>query len=74
MHGITRTQNLKHNDPSAIEYVRRITIRYADGRILRFKPMIGPYFSQDDTRELVRILMRASSTAEWRDINTRLGF
>lgn len=75
MHGIMRIQNLKHDDPSAIEFVRRIKIRYADGRELRFKPMgEGDYFNEDDTRQLVRIIMRASSTAEWRDINTRLGF
>lgn len=75
MHGIMRTRNLKHNDPSAIEFVHRITIRYADGRVLRFVPDAGrENFSEDDTKQLVNILRRASSTAEWSAINTRLGF
>lgn len=75
MHGIMRTRNLKHDDPSAIEFVHRITIRYADGRMLRFKPDAGrENFSEDDTKQLVQILMKASSTAEWSAINTRLGF
>lgn len=75
MHGITRTQNLKHNDPSAIESVYRITVRYADGRMLRFTPEAGRrYFSEDDTKQLVQILYKASSAAEWSEINTRMGF
>lgn len=75
MHGIGRERNLKHDDPTAIERVHRITIRYADGRMLRFKPDAGrDNFSEDDTRELVKIIMKASVTAEWSAINTRMGF
>ncbi len=75
MHGITRTRELKHDDQSAIEFVYRITVRYADGRELHFKPEPPrEYFSEDDTKQIVMILSRAASTAEWADINTRLGF
>jgi hypothetical protein len=75
MHGIMRTRNLKNNDTSAIDFVRRITIRYADGRTLRFGPDGGSEnFTEDDAKQLVQILMKASATAEWSAINTRLGF
>jgi len=31
-------------------------------------------FSEDDMLELKKVISRASSTSEWADINTRLGF
>ena len=75
MHGITRTRNLKDEDPSDIGDVYRITIRYADGRAIRFVPDAGrEYFSEDDVLQLVEIVMKAAATSEWAGINTRMGF
>jgi hypothetical protein len=55
--------------------VTRIVVRYADGRVMNFVPDAGRRaFSEDDMLELKNILDRSSSTAEWADINTRLGF
>ncbi len=74
MHGITRTRDLKNEDSEAIGDVYRITIRYADGRALRFVPDAGrEYFSEDDVLQLVEIVMKAAATSEWADINTRMG-
>jgi hypothetical protein len=75
MHGITRTRNLKNEDSEAIGDIYRITIRYADGRALRFSPDAGrEYFSEDDILHLVEIVMKAAATSEWASINTRMGF
>lgn len=75
MHGITRTRNLKDEDPSDFGDVYRITIRYADGRALRFVPDAGrEYFSEDDVLQVVEIVMKAAATSEWASINTRMGF
>jgi hypothetical protein len=75
MHGITRTRNLKDEDPSDFGDVHRITIRYADGRALRFVPDAGrEYFSEDDVLQVVEIVMKAAATSEWAGINTRMGF
>jgi hypothetical protein len=50
-------------------------VRYADGRVMNFVPDARrPSFHEDDVLELKKILTRAASTAEWSDINTRLGF
>jgi hypothetical protein len=55
--------------------VTRILVRYSDGRELTFAPDAGrDTFSEDDILELKNVLRRISSTAEWADINTRLGF
>lgn len=75
MHGITRTRNLKDEDPSDFSDVYGITIRYADGRALRFVPDAGrEYFSEDDVLQVVEIVMKAAATSEWAGINTRMGF
>ena len=75
MHGITRTRNLKDEDPSDFGDVYRIAIRYADGRALRFVPDAGrEYFSEDDVLQVVEIVMKAAATSEWAGINTRMGF
>lgn len=53
----------------------RIVIRYEDGREMRFVPDAGrSSFSEDDILELKKLFSKASATAEWADINTRLGF
>lgn len=75
MHGITRTRNLKNEDSEAIADIYRITIRYRDGREIRFVPDAGrEYFSEDDVLQLVEIVMKAAATSEWAAINTRMGF
>ena len=55
--------------------VTRIVVRYSDGRVMTFVPDAGrDTFSEDDILELKKILEQTSSTAEWAEINTRLGF
>jgi len=55
--------------------ITRIVVRYTDGRLMTFVPDAGrEAFSEDDILELHNVLERAASTAEWADINTRLGF
>ncbi len=53
----------------------RVVVRYSDGRVMNFVPDAGrEAFSEDDMLELKKVISRASSAAEWADINTRLGF
>jgi hypothetical protein len=55
--------------------ISRVIVRYSDGRVLNFvADARRPIFSEDDMLELKKIISRASSAAEWADINTRLGF
>lgn len=55
--------------------ISRVIVRYSDGRVLNFvADARRPTFSEDDMLELKKIITRASSAAEWADINTRLGF
>jgi hypothetical protein len=55
--------------------ISRVIVRYSDGRVLNFvADARRPTFSEDDMLELKKIISRASSAAEWADINTRLGF
>ena len=74
MHGIQRTRKA----PGPVDQglgVTRIVFRYSDGREMNFVPDAGrAAFSEDDILELKNVLDRMSSTAEWADINTRLGF
>ncbi|MDQ4127607.1 MAG: hypothetical protein M3151_06640 [Actinomycetota bacterium] len=74
MHGIQRTR--KSNGPlEGGVGVTRVVIRYSDGRVMNFVPDAGrEAFSEDDMLELKKVVSRASSAAEWADINTRLGF
>ncbi|CAN5677385.1 hypothetical protein BH18ACT11_BH18ACT11_21710 [soil metagenome] len=74
MHGIQRTR--KSNGPLEDGIgVSRIVFRYSDGREMVFVPDAGrAAFSEDDILELKNVLDQTSSTAEWADINTRLGF
>ena len=68
MHGIERTRKL--SEPPAQERgIRRVTVRYSDGRVLNFVPDAGrEIFDEDDLLELEKVLMRASSTAEWSEV------
>ena len=74
MHGIERARK----ETAPMEHgvgVTRIVVRYSDGRVMNFVPDAGrDTFSEDDILELKKVLERISSTAEWAEINTRLGF
>lgn len=74
MHGIQREK--RREGPSEEEIgVTRIVVRYADGRVMNFVPDARrATFSEDDVLELQKLVDHASATAEWSDINTRLGF
>ena len=74
MHGIERTRKA-HGPMENGVGITRIVVRYSDGRVMNFVPDAGrDAFSEDDILELRNVLERAASTAEWADINTRLGF
>ena len=74
MHGIQRTRKA-HGPIEGGVGVTRVVVRYSDGRVMNFVPDAGRKgFSEDDMLELKKVISRASSTAEWADINTRLGF
>ncbi len=75
MHGIIRTQNFDKNssDTSYID-INRVVVRYKDGREVAFVPEAGRNnFSEDDMLELVKVLTRASSTAEWAEAGDLAG-
>lgn len=67
MHGIIREQNFEQNSSqTSFIDIKQVVVRYSDGRTLTFVPEAGrENFSEDDMLELVKVLTRASSTAEW---------
>jgi len=69
LHGIERSREM--SDPAGSQGgITRILVRYSDGRVLNFVPDAGrESFSEDDILELKKLLDRATSTAEWGDIN-----
>jgi len=69
LHGIERSREM--SDPSGSQGgITRILVRYSDGRVLTFVPDARrEAFSEDDILELKKLLDRATSTAEWGDIN-----
>ena len=74
MHGIQRTRKVQGPMEGGVG-VTRVIVRYSDGRVMNFVPDAGRKgFSEDDMLELKKVISRASSAAEWADINTRLGF
>jgi hypothetical protein len=74
LHGIQREKRRK-GPASEDAGVTRIVLRYSDGRVVNFVPDAGrETFSEDDILELQKMVDHASATAEWADINTRLGF
>ncbi|MDX6379176.1 MAG: hypothetical protein QOI57_200 [Rubrobacteraceae bacterium] len=67
MHGIIRARSFDQ-DSSETSYIdiNQVVVRYSDGRTLTFVPEAGrENFSEDDMRELVKVLERAYSAAEW---------
>jgi hypothetical protein len=74
VHGIERTRKA-HGPIEQGVGVTRIVVRYTDGRVMNFVPDAGRRaFSEDDMLELKKVLDRMAASAEWADINTRLGF
>jgi hypothetical protein len=74
LHGIERTRKAIGQLEQGVG-ISRIVVRYSDGRVMNFVPDAGrDAFSEDDMLEMKKILERISSTAEWAEINTRLGF
>ena len=74
MHGIER-HSKKSNPAGSQGGIVRVMVRYSDGRVLNFvADARRPAFSEDDMLEMKKVLERISSTAEWAEINTRLGF
>jgi hypothetical protein len=74
LHGIERTR--KETGPMEQGVgVTRVVVRYSDGRVMNFVPDARrEAFSEDDMLELKKVIEQISSTAEWAEINTRLGF
>jgi hypothetical protein len=54
--------------------VCRVVVRYADGRTVTFVPEAGREdFSEDDMHELAKIFARASTVAEWSELDDIAG-
>ena len=71
MHGIERTRKME-GSLEGQGGIRRIVVRYSDGRVLNFDADAGrETFSEDDILEFKEILDRASAKAEWDGISTR---
>jgi hypothetical protein len=74
LHGIQRTRKAIGPMEQGVG-VTRVVVRYSDGRVINFVPDAGrDAFSEDDMLELKKVIDRISSTSEWAEINTRLGF
>ena len=72
MHGIVRTRNLKEGTDPKYTNIRRIEVRYSDGRVVRFVAEAGrEFFSKDDSTQLVEVLTKSSSIMEWADVSER---
>lgn len=71
MHGIERTRKMQ--GPVEREGgIRRIVVRYSDGRVLNFDADAGrETYSEDDILEFKEILDKASAKAEWAEIGAR---
>ncbi|ABG04245.1 hypothetical protein Rxyl_1281 [Rubrobacter xylanophilus DSM 9941] len=73
MHGIERIKDpQKPVGPGT--GVRRVIVRYRDGRTLEFVPDGGnELFSEDDAAQLQKVFNRAASRAEWAEAASREG-
>lgn len=71
LHGIKRERKLQ--GPSENRGgVRRVVVRYADGRTVNIMPDAGrKAYSEDDVKELKKILEKASTDLEWADVSSR---
>lgn len=74
MHGIERSRRLQGAPPERAG-IRRIVMRYSDGREFAFLPEGGrDSFSADDALQLAEILDMASGRAEWAEVSDQSGF
>lgn len=65
MHGIERSRRLQGPPPESAG-VKRIVVRYTDGRELVFLPEGGRRgFSGDDALQMAEVLDMASGRSEW---------
>jgi hypothetical protein len=73
MHGIERIKDTqKPVGPGT--GVRRVIVRYQDGRTLEFIPDGGnELFSEDDVAQLQKVFNRAATRAEWAEAASREG-
>lgn len=71
LHGIKRERKLQ--GPSENRGgVRRVVIRYTDGRTVNVVPDAERgMFSEDDVKEFKKILDHASEKSEWAELSTR---
>ena len=70
MHGIERSRRLEGAPPSQSAGVKRIVIRYSDGREVVFLPEGGRNgFSGDDALQMAEILDMASGRSEWAEVS-----
>lgn len=73
MHGIERSRRLKGPPPESAG-VKRIVMRYTDGRELAFLPEGGRGgFSTDDALQMAEILDMASARSEWAEVSEQSG-
>jgi hypothetical protein len=73
LRGIERTRKMQR-PPGTQGGITKVVVRYSDGRVLNFVPDARrKAFSEDDILELKKVLARASSAAEWADVNTHPG-
>lgn len=71
MHGINRKQNIQEST-DARGGVHRVVIRYSDGRTITVVPDARrEKFSEDDAKELRKLLDKASTELEWADVSSR---
>jgi len=71
LHGIERKRNAK-GPADTSNGIKRIVLRYADGRTVNFVPDASrTLFSEDDILELKKVLDRAASVAEWAEVTAR---
>jgi len=74
MHGIVRKRTAGEEDEPSYMNVYRVVVRYGDGRTVTFVPEAGREdFSEDDMYELAKIFARASSIAEWSELDDLAG-
>jgi hypothetical protein len=74
MHGIVRKRTAGGEDEPSYMNVWRVVVRYVDGRTVTFVPEAGREdFSEDDMHELAKIFARASSVAEWSELDDIAG-
>jgi len=74
VHGIERSRRLSGAPPQSAG-IKRIVVRYGDGRELHFMPEGGRKgFSGDDALQMAEILDMASARSEWSEISDQSGF